>query len=79
MKYARFDTKADRWPRGKEVAIIVERNDAIITVNGNPVRVEFNGIQLRLESQGLARTYIVFDDRHKPPQPIAEMYRVLTE
>ena len=81
MASVEFTTQADRWPPGGErVTITIRRDSRGVTVNWDPVAVTYNGIQLRLNrgEGGCQGHHIVFDDRHNPPRPIAEMYEELT-
>ena len=70
---------ADRWIGLilTTVQITVAKQAGKILVNGEKAEMKYNGIQLRFTLLAKKCVYIVFDDRHKPPRPIKELYRAL--
>ncbi len=70
-----FQTRADFWGDGKVKEITIEKSGKNVFVNGVKAEMTYNHIQLRFTTP--KGHYIIFDDRHHPPKPIAEMFRLL--
>ncbi|MFA5878260.1 MAG: hypothetical protein WC845_02750 [Candidatus Staskawiczbacteria bacterium] len=82
----KFTTKADYWYGNRHAVVIITiegKGGKVFITTEYEKKIEaemiYNKIQLRFEAPGAhgTRIYIVFNDTHHPPVPIAQMYKEL--